>query len=298
MEIDRLEEFVILADCLNFSQAANLLFITQPVLSRHIRDLEENLGVRLFIRDTHRVALTPIGEVLAQEAREVLNAYHKAIRSVELAKKNFSGRLKVGVLGPDARVISYDFTRYLDTTGKLQVEYISSSSMETLLRMLEEDSLDLAFVVDLDSENYKELEIKWVMNEPLYVVVSEEHSLSHRETLTIEELSGESMIAFSSETEPNIASFHKRLFRNHGVDIKIVRTVANLESGLFYAGTGIGFFLIPQNRSNMVGDMMMIPLQNEDTHSTLSLVWKKNRVNSAIKAFVSELSAFYQSFRF
>lgn len=51
MDINRLEEFVVLADCLNYSKAANLLFLTQPVLSRHINDLEKTLGAqRSWIR--------------------------------------------------------------------------------------------------------------------------------------------------------------------------------------------------------------------------------------------------------
>ena len=54
MDINRLNEFITLATLLNYSKAANQLYLTQPALSRHIHDLEQTLGTQLFIRDTHR----------------------------------------------------------------------------------------------------------------------------------------------------------------------------------------------------------------------------------------------------
>ena len=63
LKIKYLEEFVVLANCLNFSQTAQQLYMTQPVLSRHISALEQELGVKLFRRTTQSVALTQAGEV-------------------------------------------------------------------------------------------------------------------------------------------------------------------------------------------------------------------------------------------
>ena len=55
MDINRLNEFITLATHLNYSKAANQLYLTQPALSRHIHDLEQTVGARLFVRDTHNV---------------------------------------------------------------------------------------------------------------------------------------------------------------------------------------------------------------------------------------------------
>ncbi len=85
MDINRFEEFIVLADCLNYSKAASLLYLTQPVLSRHIHELEDLLGAQLFIRNTHRVTLTPVGELAAEELGNAMEAYHKAMRNIKLA---------------------------------------------------------------------------------------------------------------------------------------------------------------------------------------------------------------------
>ena len=67
MDINRIREFLVLSEHLNYSKAANLLYITQPVLSRHIHDLEETLGGQLFLRDTHSVQLTEFGQLCAAQ---------------------------------------------------------------------------------------------------------------------------------------------------------------------------------------------------------------------------------------
>lgn len=69
MDINRLNEFIVLATHLNYSKAANQLFLTQPALSRHIHDLEQTLGAKLFIRDTHNVYLTSVGQLFLQKQK-------------------------------------------------------------------------------------------------------------------------------------------------------------------------------------------------------------------------------------
>ena len=68
MKIHLFREFITLAETLNFTKAAEKSCITQPVLSRHIKELEDFFGTPLFLRDTHGVKLTSAGELLLSEA--------------------------------------------------------------------------------------------------------------------------------------------------------------------------------------------------------------------------------------
>lgn len=70
MDINRLNEFITLATLLNYSKAANQLYLTQPALSRHIHDLEQTLGTQLFIRDTHNVHLNPSAKSFSKKLRK------------------------------------------------------------------------------------------------------------------------------------------------------------------------------------------------------------------------------------
>ena len=72
MTTERLQEFIILANTLNYSKAADILFISQSVLSKHIKEMETELGAKLFLRDTHSVYLTDEGKMLLHEIPSVM----------------------------------------------------------------------------------------------------------------------------------------------------------------------------------------------------------------------------------
>lgn len=102
MELRQLQFFVAVAERLNFSRAAEALYISQPSLSYQIAELERELGVELFMRDRRRVALSPAGALLLEPSRELL-AVSERIRNIagEIARNGAgpdagSGRLRVG----------------------------------------------------------------------------------------------------------------------------------------------------------------------------------------------------------
>ena len=93
MDINRLNEFITLATLLNYSKAANQLYLTQPALSRHIHDLEQTLGTQLFIRDTHNVHLTSVGEIFLKEAQEIIQRYNHALDLIKEVNHTYRGNL-------------------------------------------------------------------------------------------------------------------------------------------------------------------------------------------------------------
>ena len=107
MTLEHLHEFHVLTSTMNFSRAAEKLFITQASLSRHIKELEDELGVQLFVRDSHTVTLTNKGLLFSQEAANIYDSYLRILRSatetaaatkrhirIACATTSFSRRLK------------------------------------------------------------------------------------------------------------------------------------------------------------------------------------------------------------
>ena len=109
MDINRLNEFITLATLLNYSKAANQLYLTQPALSRHIHDLEQTLGTQLFIRDTHNVHLTSVGEIFLKEAQEIIQRYNHALDLIKEVSSTSTGELKIGFLGTASQSFLSDF---------------------------------------------------------------------------------------------------------------------------------------------------------------------------------------------
>lgn len=99
MELRHLNYFIAVADELHFGKAAKRLNISQPPLSRQIKQLEEEIGVRLFNRTRRKVEITAAGRVFLEEARRIVALSREAVRRTVLADKGEIGRLAVGFIG-------------------------------------------------------------------------------------------------------------------------------------------------------------------------------------------------------
>ena len=96
MKFRQLEYFLDVASELHFSRAADKLFIAQPALSRQIQQLEKNLGVLLFERNKRNVKLTPAGEYLREEAKQVLSQLDNIGKRAQQIHKGESGEIRIG----------------------------------------------------------------------------------------------------------------------------------------------------------------------------------------------------------
>lgn len=96
MEISALQQFLVLAETLNFTQAAEKCFVTQPTLSRKIAVLENELGVRLFVRSRKSVMLTAEGSALVEHARRIVSEYEEILSITDPYRRGIGGSLKIG----------------------------------------------------------------------------------------------------------------------------------------------------------------------------------------------------------
>lgn len=97
MNTGRLYEFLVLAKLLNFSKAADALYISQSVLSKHIQELEQELGCPVLTRSTHGVALTEAGKVLLKEAPDLINECDSALRRLRSRTSRNKGSVRIGI---------------------------------------------------------------------------------------------------------------------------------------------------------------------------------------------------------
>lgn len=160
MDINRLNEFIVLATHLNYSKAANQLFLTQPALSRHIHDLEQTLGARLFIRDTHNVHLTSVGQLFYHEAREIVDHYNHALELVKEATSSASGQVSIGFLGAAVQpFLSRFIPEFSAEHPQIKLSF-SCDNLDVLTKRLNEDQIDLGFVTHVDSSFFPDCKAK------------------------------------------------------------------------------------------------------------------------------------------
>ncbi len=297
MNITKIEEFIVLATYLNYSKAAGKLFLTQPVLSRHIHSLEEFLGVQLFVRDTHKVLLTEAGKLCYDEFSKVLEVYNQALEKIHEYTDQFKNHISVGFLGRAARPLINGFTKkFSQDHPQIHTEY-ASTDLNPLIDGVHEGTFDIAYVSHISPYKAVDLEIKHLGNERLCIVAPKDSPFSRMDSVRISDLDGFPIIAFSSQTNPSAADFHQSLFKKFQTRMNVVKTVHNLDSGLFYTDMGLGVFIIPVHLRDMASALPVIPISDPEASIPMHLIWKKSNTNPGVNIFIKAFVNYVKHFK-
>jgi LysR family transcriptional regulator, benzoate and cis,cis-muconate-responsive activator of ben and cat genes len=148
MELRQLRYFVAVAETGNISRAAQKIFLTQPALSRQIKALEEEIGQCLLERQAHSIRLTPAGEALLREARELLRHAEQVLETVRATGKGV--RLRVGYAPSLASgLLSAAVENFSQVHPGARIELFDLSTAE-MCAGLQNDTLDVAVTVGQD----------------------------------------------------------------------------------------------------------------------------------------------------
>lgn len=293
MNISRLQEFIALATNLNYSKTANQLYITQPVLSRHIHDLEHQIGSPLFFRDTHKVQLTPVGEVLLVEARAVIAQYEASMNAVHNATIIENAQLCIGFLGAAVKPFISNFVMsFTEQHPEIQLEFRSQDA-DDLIKGINDDTIDLAFITHVDMSSFSGLESRSILNDAIVFACAKNHPFALKDTISVRELSDFPMISLTRKENLMPYEFNKELFKKHKANYNVVKEVPNIETAFFYASLGEGGVIIPKHLESMTDECATVPLSEDESYISLNLIWKKNNSNPATSLFQKAFIEFH-----
>lgn len=295
MEITRLKEFITLASLLNYSKAASQLYLTQPALSRHIHDLETQLDAPLFVRDTHSVRLTSVGELFYGEAKEIVDRYDRAIALVKEATSDTSGELRIGFLGTASSNFFSDFVTVF-SAGHPEISLsLFCGNMDSLTSQLYSGESDVG-VITTTPNHLHGLEHLDIRSFPLHAVLHPNHPYAERESLSVADLSGLPFINFSASQNPVAADFNKQIFKRSGAKMQVSEEITLIEEGLFHVSLNNGVFFIPEYLLCMVpSTLVTIPLTDPHCFVMLNLLWKKGNTTPALPHFVNEFKSYLKN---
>lgn len=180
MEIRYVDEFLYLADTLNFKRTAAHFYVSRSVISRHVSALEEAVGARLLDRDSHAVRLTKAGEVFKAEARIVMRDWERALERTRDAREGDYTLVRLGYLRNAARPILAHFVREMNRRYPDVKLSLSCIDHNDLVRALAEQTVDVALAVNVDpglSRNYRSTPI---YNDHFTIVCAPDHPLAVR----------------------------------------------------------------------------------------------------------------------
>jgi DNA-binding transcriptional LysR family regulator len=238
LDLRKLRYFVAVAEELHFGRAAERLYVAQPVLSRQVRKLEQELGTDLLVRTSRSVALTPAGLRLLDEARSLLAA-------AELARRRIDD-----IAGERAELTIAFFTGDEFTSARIAFSAAHPDVTINLRRIYWDDQehvlpsgqADVAFVhLPIDDEN---LELMPVRSEPRVAVLSTSHPAAGRREISIAELADDPVIIQRGATA-SWQAFHNVDPRQDGRRARRGPEAANLEEKLQHVAAGRAISFLP-----------------------------------------------------
>jgi DNA-binding transcriptional LysR family regulator len=186
VDLQHLRYFAAVAEEGQVSRAAQRLYVTQPALSQAVRRLERDVGVELFARHSHGVALTAAGEDVLVEARAALAAADRVVAAAAAHKRGQGGALVVGALPDAVEMLGEPLATFRRARPDISVEVrlCSFSDQESALR---DRVVDMALLW-APAADFNVFELS---RQPLMLAMCTNHRLAHQPSVTIDDLDGE-----------------------------------------------------------------------------------------------------------
>ncbi|MDU3724443.1 MAG: LysR family transcriptional regulator, partial [Clostridium celatum] len=271
MNIKQIQYFISVAEHLNFTKAAKENYLSQTAISQQIKNLEDNLGFKLFIRNKHSVKLTPSGDVFFIESKSLIETLNNAVNKASLASFGYIGTITIGFLeGYENILLPKLISNFKDKYPKISLNIIRGN-IDELYKKLQSNLIDFVFGYDFAIDSYPLIKSKVVSSCPLCVVVYAGHKFSYKNSINRNELSNEDFIFIDRTISPFAFDSIISAFVSFGFSPNIKHTVDSIETSLLMVKSKLGITILPKFQDNYrSNDLVFIPLENEYVNSTIS----------------------------
>jgi DNA-binding transcriptional LysR family regulator len=292
MELRHLRYFVAVAEEENVSRAAVKLHVSQPGISRQIRDLEEEIGFQLFERSAKSVRLTAAGTVFLGEARAVLQRAAEAVEKARAADGGASGEINVGYAPSlTVQILPPALRRFQELFPRVRVA-LHDLATEEMLARLGDKKLQVALTVRPPTKLLRGLRFEELARYAIRVAVSPKHPLAKSKMVALAQVAGEPLIAYSRKEYPEYHQMLDELFLAVGRKPRLAGEHDGVTSLIAAVESGHGFALVPECLRCMVGTRLkLIPLSHGPAPIPVGAVWRDEEGAALAKEFVAAARA-------
>ena len=297
MEIRVLRYFLAVARKGSITAAANYLHLTQPPLSRQLKDLEEELGQTLLIRKSHRVTLTPEGMLLRKRAEEIIAMVDKTQSEFVSLGNTVSGNVYIG--GGETRVMKEIATviRDIQTAFPAIHFHLYSGNAEDVTERLDKGLLDFGVLIQpADLSRYQSLQLKG--KDQWGVLMPKDSPLAAKKAIKKEDLLDLPLICSRQAIRRHInGNAFSHWFGEDFERLNIVSTFNLIYNAALLVEAGAGYAISLDGLTDTSRDSALCfrPLSPR-LESRLAIVWKKDQVFSpAAQLFLDRITDLYQS---
>jgi DNA-binding transcriptional LysR family regulator len=287
MELRHLRYFVAVAEEENVSRAALKLHVSQPGISRQIKDLEDEIGFQLFERSAKSVKLTDAGKTFLTEARAVLQRTDDAVKTARAVASKTDGELHVGYApSPTVKILPQALRLFQEQFPNVRV-MLHDMSTEEMLTGLREGKLHVALMVEPRPKSSRELVFKLLARYSMCAAVAPKHPLAKLKSVTLAQLVNEPLIGYSRADYPDYHENMEKIFAPAGHAPRVAEEHDGIASLIAAVESGRGYALVPGSFACMVGPRLkIIPLKPPGEPIRVGAAWKKGSTSVLVEKFV------------
>ncbi|MED3995696.1 MULTISPECIES: LysR family transcriptional regulator [Peribacillus] len=291
MYYDALKTFVTLVEVKNFTKTAEILLMSQPSVSLHIKKLEEEFQTKLFLRSPKFLKVTLTGEILYDRAKQMITIYEQTRQDIQEHDRSIKGELKIGA--------SFTIGEYIlpSLLIDLQEEYpelelqVIIGNTEEIVQAVRLYKVDIGLIEGQTNE--KELSVHPFMQDELFIVSSNNHELANKDDVEITDLHDQAWV--TREVGSGTREYLNHVIRSNGLKIKSILTISSnqgIKETLIKNGSGLALLsrsVIERDVQNKI--ISIIQVKDESFNRTLSYVYSpimKDKKN--VKTFITELN--------
>lgn len=291
MELRHLRYFVAVAEELHFGRTAHRLHISQPPLSHQIRKLEEELGLKLFLRSRRGVELTQGGRVFLAEARQILAQIERSVQAVKRADRGQIGPLVVAC-GPLAieTVLPTVLRVFRARFPEVEIS-LKESTAQKILEALDKKTADVGLLMPyVESET---LQGEVCLTVPIMAALPKSHPLAKRQRIRLKQLANEPFVLPSHSLAPGFYEHAVGMCRRAGFTPKVVQEAAQHPTLLLLVAAGYGVSLIPSLQKARDPDgVAFVKVQEPWAAMQLWMAWRHSNSSAALAAFIDVVRAY------
>lgn len=264
IELRHLRYFVAVAEELNFRRAAERIHIDPTPLSRAIRDLEDQLGVLLFMRMPRKLRLTPAGVRLLEEAQHLFIRLERTRRVVRATDARHRASLRIGISdGIAQRRLSECLVGWQALAPETPLE-LSEMSADELASALRREEIDAGISFGLPEDEAIAQEPVW--NYPLMAILPFGHELASLEKVALADLLAFPLISCKADRQPGLVQQMRAIVRRYSPVPTIVGEASSLAGYItrIAAGMGVGLADAGHVATLHRTDVVVIPLQESE----------------------------------
>lgn len=289
MELRHLRYFVAAAEELNISRAAARLRLSQPPLSRQIRDLEQEIGTPLFDRRYKRLKLTSAGAYFLPEAREILSHATRAARLAKAAGTGQTGQITIAFLSPLGGMflprIIQSFRRKFPLVDIDLREMVPRQQLEALV----DHHIDLGFLPKSEIESTSDVAFEPLMEVQLRLAIAPGHRLARQRRIPLKKLEQEKFVIFKRSAAPATHDFILQACRSAGFEPHIVKQSDRAQSILDLVAAGTGIAIVPEHFRRYQAELLLRQFIPDLPPLSLCMAWRQNDHSPVLRSLYATI---------